>query len=49
MTEKTTVLVIFINKRVKSIVFALSIKFCDESGDLIAKLIDEGLLKHNYK
>ena len=30
--EKTTVLFICIHKRVKSIVFATSIKFCDESG-----------------
>ena len=32
MIGKTTVLVICIHKRVKSIVFTLSIKFCDESG-----------------
>ena len=32
MIEKTTVLVICIHKRVKSNVFAVSIKFCDESG-----------------
>lgn len=31
MIEKTTVLVICINKGVKSIVFAMFIKFCDES------------------
>ena len=30
--EKTTVLFICIQKRVKSIVFAVFIKFCDESG-----------------
>ena len=30
--KKTTVLIICIHKRVKSIVFAMSIKFCDESG-----------------
>ena len=31
MIGKTTVLVICIHKRVKSIVFAVSIKFCEES------------------
>ena len=30
--KKTTVLFICIHKRVKLIVFAVSIKFCDESG-----------------
>ena len=30
MIEKNTVLVICIHKQVKSIVFAMSIKFCDE-------------------
>ena len=32
MTKNTTLLVICIHKRVKSFVFAVSIKFCDESG-----------------
>ena len=32
MIEKSTILVICIHKRVKSLVFAVSIKFCDESG-----------------
>ena len=32
MIEKSTVLVIRIHKRVKSIVFAMPITFCDESG-----------------
>ena len=31
MTEKNTVLVIYKHKRVKSIVFAVPIEFCDES------------------
>ena len=30
MIEKTTVLVIYIHKRVKSIFFAVPIEFCDE-------------------
>ena len=30
MIEKTTVLVIYIHERVKSIFFAVPIKFCDE-------------------
>ena len=37
MIGKTIVLVIFIHKRVKSIVFAMSIKLCDESGLAILK------------
>ena len=38
MIEKSTILVICIHKRVKSIVFAVSIKlFCDESGLAIKK------------
>ena len=37
MIGKTIVLVIFIHKRVKSIVFAVSIKLCDESGLAILK------------
>ena len=40
--KKTTVLFICIHKRVKSIVFAVSIKFCDESG--LAILIYIGLM-----
>ena len=39
MIGKTTVLVICMHKQVKSIVFAVSIKFCDEKG--LAVLIYE--------
>ena len=37
--EKATVLFICIHKQVKSIVFALSIKFCDKSGLAILNYI----------
>ena len=42
---KTTVLFICIQKRVKSIVFALFMKFCDESGLAILNYILNTLLK----
>ena len=39
MIEKSSILVICIHKRVKSIAFAVSIKLCDESGLAILKII----------
>ena len=41
MIEKTTVLVIYIHKRVKSIFFAVPIEFCDE--------LDLAILTEKYK
>ena len=44
--KKPTVLFICIHKRVKSIVFAVFIKFCDESGPAILSVSGR---KYSYK
>ena len=48
MCGKTTVLIICIHKRVKSIVFAVSIKFCDESGLAIKNFFNVFSVLRNY-
>ena len=49
MIGKTTVLVIRIHKQVKSIVFAVSMKFCDESGLAIFNFLSTFLQNAVYK
>ena len=49
MIKKTTVLVIYTHKRVKSIVFAVPIKFCDELGLAILTKKYQMLIFHNKK